>query len=81
MKYLITISLSLITLVSFTSFNQSSSNQNDEVYICVSNTAEVYHSDRDCWGLNKCTHDIKKVTLKEAVYKYKRRYCKIEQNK
>lgn len=36
------------------------------VYICVSKTAKRYHCDRDCRGLNNCTHEIKIVTVKEA---------------
>lgn len=46
------------------------------VYICDSKTAYVYHSTKDCAGLNACTHEIKKVTLDDAINKYERRACK-----
>jgi len=47
------------------------------VYICNSSTAYVYHSSKDCRGLNRCTHEIVRVTLGDAVNKYNRRACKI----
>lgn len=47
------------------------------VYICKSSTAYVYHSSTECKGLNKCTHPIIKVELKEATQKYRRRACKL----
>ncbi len=47
------------------------------VYICDSKTAYVYHSTENCPGLRHCTHDIIKVTLREAMNKYNRRACKI----
>jgi hypothetical protein len=36
------------------------------VYICVSKTASKYHLSESCKGLNRCTHTVSKVTLKEA---------------
>jgi len=48
-----------------------------QVYICVSNTAKVYHQDRDCRGLEACTHTIKKVSETAAINEYKRRACKV----
>lgn len=47
---------------------EASRNKKEEVavYICVSKTAKRYHCDRDCRGLNNCTHEIKIVTVKEA---------------
>ena len=47
------------------------------VYICNSNTAYAYHSTKSCRGLNRCSHDILKVSLSEAVNTYRRRPCKI----
>ena len=46
-----------------------------EVYICV--TGEVYHSTRNCRGLNSAKHKVIKVSKEEAIKKYKRRPCKI----
>lgn len=42
------------------------SNNEKEVYICVSKTATKYHLTGNCKGLAECTHTIKKVTLKKA---------------
>jgi hypothetical protein len=39
----------------------------DSVYICVSKTGHKYHSDRDCRGLAKCTHEIRKVSKDQAI--------------
>lgn len=39
----------------------------DSVYICVSKTGHKYHSNRDCTGLAKCTHEIRKVTKAQAI--------------
>lgn len=47
------------------------------VYICKSSGASVYHSELKCWGLQKCTHKILKVTVKEATEEYGRRACKV----
>ncbi len=49
-----------------------------KVYICKSNAAYAWHQVRDCRGLNKCTHEIEKVTKEEAValgYKKPCGYC------
>lgn len=43
------------------------------VYICE--TGKVYHSTKDCRGLNNATHKIKAVSLSEA--QRTRRACKI----
>lgn len=45
------------------------------VYICTGPKATVYHYRSDCKGLNKCSGEVKKITLEEA--KKKRRACKI----
>ena len=37
----------------------------NKVLICISSTAKAYHSHR-CMGLNKCTHSVGEVTIKEA---------------
>ncbi len=39
----------------------------DSVYICVSPTGHKYHNDRDCRGLAKCTHEIRKVSKAQAI--------------
>jgi len=49
----------------------------DSVYICSSTTSYAYHNSIKCKGLNRCTHKIIKVSLKEAVEKYKKQACRI----
>ncbi|WP_268848924.1 hypothetical protein [Flavobacterium aestivum] len=41
-------------------------NNTDSVYICISKTASKYHLTTNCRGLNQCTHEVRKVSLKEA---------------
>ncbi|MFV8328296.1 hypothetical protein [Flavobacterium sp. ZS1P14] len=43
------------------------SKDGDTVYICVSKTASKYHLAESCKGLNRCTHTVSKVTVKEAI--------------
>ena len=47
------------------------------VYVCNSSGAYAYHSSKTCRGLNRCTHEILKVTLEDAVKIYKKKPCKI----
>ena len=51
------------------------------VYICNSSTAYVYHSSESCRGLRRCTHEVVRISLADAVNKYKRRACKICESK
>ena len=51
--------------------------KNDSVFICVSGRAYAYHSTLECRGLQRCTHQIMKTSLYEAVNKYGYRACKI----
>ncbi|MBK0370082.1 hypothetical protein [Flavobacterium agrisoli] len=37
-----------------------------EVYICGAKGANKYHYSERCRGLSACSHEVKKVTLKEA---------------
>jgi len=36
------------------------------VYICNNGKTEVYHVNQNCQGLNRCTHEIVKMTEGEA---------------
>ena len=57
--------------------NPPSYGENEEmVYICVSNTAYAYHKNESCQGLQRCTHEIKEVSRKEAEEKYRRKPCR-----
>lgn len=46
------------------------------VYICTGPSATAYHKTDRCNGLNKCSGDIKRVTVSEAREKH-RHPCKI----
>lgn len=72
MKQLLLITAAIVALAC------SSSDTDKEVYICISKSAEVYHFNKDCRGLNRCTHEVKKVSLSEAKEKYSRRLCGYE---
>lgn len=43
------------------------SNEEEIVYICVSNTAHRYHN-KMCPGLGNCTHRIDTVLISEAIF-------------
>ena len=47
-----------------------------KVYICRSESAYVYHKARKCVSLRRCTHAIRKVTLRKATGAYHRSPCK-----
>src|ERR1700733_5867198 len=59
-------------------FNQTNTSDSvgvTYVYICNSSTAYAYHAYK-CRGLQKCTHEIQKITEEEAI-KDGRKPCKI----
>lgn len=41
--------------------------QSAKVYICLSAGSYAYHFTMDCRGIKQCKHDIKAVTLSEAI--------------
>ena len=45
------------------------------VYICTGPMSQCYHSDQDCYGLQRCSKSIEAVSLSEAI-KDGRRPCK-----
>ena len=47
------------------------------VYICDSSKAIAYHSNKNCSGLQHCTHKILSVSEKDAINVYGRRKCHI----
>ncbi len=47
------------------------------VYACDSNTAKAYHSSQNCRELDRCTHEVAKVTKKEAEEEYGRVPCQV----
>ena len=46
------------------------------VYFCDSSTSVAYHASENCKGLNKCTHNIIRITVNDAIGRGKRA-CKI----
>ncbi len=76
MKLLITLLFSIgVASTSESDIALANYNADTSVYICVSETAKKYHYDKNCRGLNKCSHEIKKVTLSDAKGKYTRTLC------
>lgn len=58
--------------------DSTKSTQGSYVYICISKNAVAYHKSRtSCRGIKNCTHEIKKVTLYDALNRYHLRACKI----
>jgi hypothetical protein len=55
---------------------KKSHNKSQSVFICDSKTSYAYHSTADCRGLNRCTHQIVKVSEDEAKQNG-RRPCKL----
>jgi hypothetical protein len=69
-KYLI-----ILTLIFLSSCG---SNDDSNVYVCISSGAYAYHHDKDCDGLNQCTHEIRTMTKEEAENDYGREVCGME---
>lgn len=67
----------LLGLIMWTAFLSCSiqSDKSDTVYICTGPKAKVYHKYKDCRGLDRCSGDIKEISLEKA--KKMRRPCKI----
>jgi hypothetical protein len=48
-------------------------------YICLNKTSEVYHFNKECRGLKRCTHEVLTTNEKDAKEKYgKLRLCGYE---
>ncbi|PWS28581.1 hypothetical protein DHW03_01640 [Pedobacter yonginense] len=68
----------LISVLIFIQIATIGQEKKQEVYICVSPTAIAYHKSKTaCKGIRSCTHRIQKVTLEDAIKKYKYRACKL----
>lgn len=46
------------------------------VYICNNGKTQVYHVNKNCSALKRCTHEIKEVSESDAINKWKLRKCK-----
>jgi len=64
------------SVLSFGSDSQQTETlETTKVYICDSSGGKKCHYTKDCRGLNACKHEIKKVTLEEAMKKGKKELC------
>ena len=53
-------------LCRFTTENPPHEGSNTNVYICTGKSAYSYHNNRNCRGLNRCSSEIKSVSLDYA---------------
>lgn len=60
-----------VMAMAFTSADmpQPTQEQTTYVYVCTGPSATRYHRTPDCSGLNRCSREIKKITLAEAEKK------------
>jgi hypothetical protein len=63
--------IALVSIVVLCAFTPST-----DVYVCVSTTSVAYHSNKSCTGLSRCTHEIKAMSVDDAV-KMGKRPCHI----
>jgi len=68
--------ISLLTLVSADNLNSHS--ESKKVFICNSEASKKYHLKKNCKGLEKCEHEILKVTKEEAIKQGKTELCGYE---
>lgn len=68
MKNLFCIILFLIPLVFYSCSKEEPMTPEDSqiVYVCTSNSATTYHTDRNCSRLKNCSADILEVTRRKA---------------
>jgi hypothetical protein len=41
--------------------------QSSKVYICMSASSYAYHYTLECRGIKQCTHEVKSISIKEAM--------------
>jgi hypothetical protein len=46
------------------------------VYVCNNGKTEVYHVNKNCSALKRCSHEIKEVSESDAINKRQLRKCK-----
>jgi hypothetical protein len=75
MKLLLSLGLSaILVLATSMTFGDDAST----VYICVSKSSYAYHYDSSCRGLSRCKHEVRRVSVNDAVTKYGRKLCGYE---
>ena len=60
-----------VMAMAFTSADmpQPTQEQTTYVYVCTGPSSKRYHRTPNCSGLNRCSREIKKITLQEAEKK------------
>jgi len=66
MKLLLIIPIILFTLTGCGKEEPPAAGDNDIVYVCSSNSAKTYHTQRDCGSLKSCKEDVLEVTRRKA---------------
>ncbi|MCU0372074.1 MAG: hypothetical protein MUE56_02370 [Ignavibacteria bacterium] len=68
MKTYLKIFLVIVSFIAFSCSKDEPANPEDNqyVYVCTSNSAKTYHTDRNCVRLKTCKEDILEVTRKKA---------------
>ena len=51
--------------------------EQEKVVVVISENAYAYHKTKECSAVKKATHEVKVITLEEAVEKMGRRPCKM----
>ena len=67
----------LLSFIVSVMLSTSSSPTTDTVYICNGPQSTRYHLKENCSGLNRCSTEVQKVTIKQAKDKG-RTLCKLE---
>lgn len=56
----------LIMLLGFIALAGCCGGDGGKVYICTGPDAECYHDRKDCYGLERCTHEVECVSRERA---------------
>lgn len=51
---------------SVSSIHTNTTEETENVYICTGKKSHAYHSNINCWGLNKCSGDIEEISKEDA---------------
>ncbi len=68
-KFKLTLIAGLIALQSYGAVKP------DSVYLCMGRLSHSYHRTQYCKGLKKCSTNLVKVSLQDAIKKYHRTAC------
>jgi len=74
----ITIILLLLSVILISADSLTRHSESKKVFICDSESATKYHLKANCKGLEKCDHDVLKITKEEAIKKGKTELCGYE---